>query len=260
MPTPLRLIALALFALIPLPALAEPSPAATAAFNAYAASIEARLARQHQSAASFLTLQHLPITQPVIENLTPSSRDFPGAMLHHWRGTAFAPGATAAQFEAILRNLSNYTKVFAPEVTKAGQLGGPEKPSDANHIQAYLRLRQHHVLTVVLDSNYEIAFSALDPQHRSSLSRSTHIAEIASPDTSSEHALSPADEHGFLWRLNTYWSWEERPEGLYLQIETISLTRSIPPGLGWAVGPFVQSIPRESLEFTLRSACNALRK
>jgi len=45
-----------------------------------------------------------------------------------------------------------------------------------------------------------------------------------------------------------------------MQIETVSLTRSIPAGLGWAIGPFVESVPRESLEFTLRSACNALRR
>jgi hypothetical protein len=45
-----------------------------------------------------------------------------------------------------------------------------------------------------------------------------------------------------------------------MQIESVTLTRSIPTGLGWVIGPFVESIPRESLEFTLRSACDALRK
>jgi hypothetical protein len=45
-----------------------------------------------------------------------------------------------------------------------------------------------------------------------------------------------------------------------MEIESVSLTRAIPTGLGWAVGPFVESVPRESLEFTLRSVCKALRK
>ena len=85
-------------------------------------------------------------------------------------------------------------------------------------------------------------------------------AEIDSPGTPKEHALSPEDEHGFLWRLNTYWSFEERDGGLYMQVETISLTRSIPTGLGWAIRPYIESVPRESLEFTLRKACEALRK
>jgi hypothetical protein len=31
----------------------------------------------------------------------------------------------------------------------------------------------------------------------------------------------------------------------------VSLSRRIPIGLGWLIDPFVTSIPRESLEFTL---------
>ena len=60
--------------------------------------------------------------------------------------------------------------------------------------------------------------------------------------------------------MNTYWSYEERNGGLYMQIESISLTRSIPNGLAWIIRPFVESVPRESLEFTLHAACNGLRK
>jgi hypothetical protein len=38
----------------------------------------------------------------------------------------------------------------------------------------------------------------------------------------------------------------------------VSLSRAIPAGLGWIVGPFVTSIPKESLEFTLGSMRKAL--
>ena len=64
----------------------------------------------------------------------------------------------------------------------------------------------------------------------------------------------------FCGGMNTYWSYEERDGGLYMQVDSISLTRAIPAGLGWAVRPYVESVPRESLEFTLRAACNALKK
>jgi hypothetical protein len=123
-----------------------------------------------------------------------------------------------------------------------------------------MRVRQRHVVTVVLDTTYDVDFGRLDPSHGYSSSQSTRIVEIDAPGTPEERALTSDEEHGFLWRLNTYWSYEERDGGLYMQIESVSLTRSIPPGLGWMIGPFVESVPRESLEFTLRSACNALRK
>jgi hypothetical protein len=123
-----------------------------------------------------------------------------------------------------------------------------------------MRVRQHHVITVVPDTTYDVTSCGLDPARGYSLSRSTRISEIEGAGTPSEHALEPAKAHGFMWRLNTCWSWEERDGGLYIQIESVSLNRSIPAGLAWAIRPFVESIPRESLEFTLTSAAHALRK
>ena len=191
-----------------------------------------------------------------MEKLTPSTgAELPGAMLHHWRGTAFAPGATAADFERLMKNFNAYPERFSPQVVRAKIL-----TQQGDHFQASMRVRQRHVITVVMDTSYDINFGRLDAWHGYSISRSTRIAEIDSPGTGRERALKPGEEHGFLWRLNTYWSYEERDGGLYMQIESVSLTRSIPTGLGWAIGPFVESVPRESLEFTLRSTCDALRR
>ena len=123
-----------------------------------------------------------------------------------------------------------------------------------------MRVQQKHVLTVVMDTAYDIRFGRLDAQRGYSTSRSTQIAEIDSPGTTHERVLGPGEEHGFLWRMNTYWSYEERDGGLYIQIESVSLSRSIPIGLGWAIGPFIESVPRDSLEFTLHATSNALRR
>jgi hypothetical protein len=235
----------------------EPLPAASAGFNAYVADVEARLSAVHRSEGGFVTPVKGDLRSGglVIENLTPSDRaDMPGAMLHHWRGTAFAPGASAAEFERLLRDFNRYPQRFAPQVLRATVLS-----ADGDHLQATMRVRQKHVLTVVMDTTYDVAFGRLDAKHGYSASRSTRVEEMDAPGTAHEHALSPAEEHGFLWRINTYWTLEERDGGLYIQIESVSLSRSIPTGLGWAIRPFVESVPRESLEFTLRSACNALR-
>ena len=192
----------------------------------------------------------------IVEQLTPSTgTDLPGAMLHHWRGTAFAPGAKAADFERLMRDYNSYPRYFSPQVLQARVLMQHD-----DRYQAWMRVRQRHIITVVMDTTYDIAFGQLDAQRGYSISKSTHISEIDSPGTSSERALNSKQEHGFLWRLNTYWSYEERDGGLYMQIESVSLTRAIPTGLGWAIRPFVESVPRESLEFTLRSTCNALRR
>ena len=252
------------FLAIPSQTRAEPTPAAVAAYNSYVAVVETRLARQHRSQNGFLVAgPFTPQNEPrlrrgelIVEQLTPSTGvGLPGAMLHHWRGTAFVAGAKAADFERLLRDFDAYPRHFSPQVVEAKVLS-----EQGDHLQASMRVRQRHVIAVVMDTAYDIAFGQLDAQHGYSISRSTRIAEIEAAGTSAERALTSSQEHGFLWRQNTYWSYEERDSGLAMQIESVSLTRSIPIGLGWAVGPFVESVPRESLEFTLRSVCNALRR
>ncbi|MGC2639195.1 MAG: hypothetical protein WA294_18560 [Acidobacteriaceae bacterium] len=190
--------------------------------------------------------------EQVIEQLTPpAGADLPGALLHHWRGTVFEPGATAAEFEHLLRDFPAYPQRFPPQVLEARVLA-----HDGDRYQVCLRFRQHNVITVTMDAAYEVTFTRLDARHGSSLSRSTRIAELDDDG----RALPPASQHGFLWRMDTWWSYAEQDGGLYLEIETLSLTRAIPPGLGWAVRPFVDGIPRESLDFTLQSVCSALRQ
>ena len=239
-----------------------PAPAATAAFNSYVSKVEARLDRQHRAnraagdgflaAEDFARLQRGEL---IIDQLTPATgAELPGALLHDWRGTAFVPGANAADFERVMRDFNAYAQRYAPEVLTAKVLA-----QQGDQYQVTMRVRQKHILTVVMDTAYDVTFGRLDAQRGDSISRSTKIAEIDSPGTAEEHALGPSEEHGFLWRLNTYWSYEERDGGLEIQIETVSLSRSIPTGLGWAIGPFVESIPRESLEFTLNATCKALK-
>jgi hypothetical protein len=241
------------------PLAAQPTPAAVAALDVYTQGVESRLDQQHRSAGAFVVLAASdPVSEAtrlrrgelIIERLTPSTgAEVSGSLLHHWRGAAFVPTAKAQDFERLTQDFKAYPQHFGPQVLQAALI-----TRSGDRMQASMRVRQQHVIPVVMDTSY------LDNQHGYSSSRSTRIAEIDSPGTSSERALNADDEHGFLWRLNTYWSYEEKDGGLYLQIEAVSLTRSIPHGLGWAVRPYAESIPRDSLEFTLRSTCNALRK
>jgi hypothetical protein len=256
------LLALCALAAASVRAMGEPTKAATAAFDAYVGRVEARVVRQHQSQNGFLAAEgseadaRLRRGELIIEQITPPEEiDLPGAMLHHWRGTAFAPGAKAADFDRLLRDVNAYPQRYAPQVIQAKILAQP-----VDGLQIVMRARQQHVITVVMDTTYNLSFGQLDARHGYTFARSTKIAEIDAPGTPKERALGPGEEHGFLWRLNTYWSYEERDGGLYMQIESVSLTRAIPRGLTWALAPFVESVPRESLEFTLRSTCNALRK
>ena len=117
----------------------------------------------------------------------------------------------------------------------------------------YLRLVRTKVITVVLDTENEVHYSSPRAGCVEFRARSTSVREVEDAGKATE-AVKPAGEgHGFMWRLNTYGRLETRGDGVLVQFETVSLSRDIPFGLGWAIGPFVTSVPRESLMFTLET-------
>ena len=105
------------------------------------------------------------------------------------------------------------------------------------------------VITVVVDTENEARFERPEPDRAQSRIYSLRVAEVANPGTAQERQQPVGHDGGFLWRLYTYWRFLERDGGVYVQCEAISLTRGIPFALGWLIGPFVNSIPRESLAF-----------
>jgi hypothetical protein len=109
------------------------------------------------------------------------------------------------------------------------------------------------VITVVVNSEHNALFARPTADRAEGWIRSTRIAEVENPDGGGEREKPVGQDGGYLWRLNTYWRLLARDGGLYIQCESVSLTRGIPTGFGWLVGPFVTSIPRESLTFTLET-------
>jgi len=172
----------------------------------------------------------------------------PGALIHNWIGTVFIPGASLRQVLTVIQSYDRHHEYYAPEVTKSKLL-----TRTGDDFRVYLRLRQVKVLTVVLDTEHEVHYTHLDATHVFSRSISTRIAEVKRPGEHGERALPPGKDNGFLWRLNSYWRFLETGGGVYVQCEAISLTRDIPTGLGFLLRPFIESVPRESLTFTLQS-------
>lgn len=78
--------------------------------------------------------------------------------------------------------------------------------------------------------------------------------------TPGERVLQPDTGYGYLWRLHSYWRFEERNAGVVIECRAISLTRDVPFGLGWAIEPIIEKLPRESLIHTLESTRQALHR
>jgi hypothetical protein len=123
-----------------------------------------------------------------------------------------------------------------------------------------MRLYKKKVITTVLDTEHEVHYRFVDSTHAWSRSRTTRIQEVDDAGEKDERREPAGHDRGFLWRMNTYWRFEEKDGGTYVECQSISLTRDIPTGFGWLIGPYVSSVPRESLTFTLATTRSAVLK
>jgi hypothetical protein len=177
----------------------------------------------------------------------------PGGIIHHWIGTAFVPGATLGQTLAFMQDYDHKTEYFKPDIVRSKILR-----HDGDDYFVLLRFYNKKIITTVIDTDQEIHYHVVDSTHAYSRSRTTRVQEVENAGKSDEKLEAEGHDRGFMWRMNTYWRFEEKDGGTYVECQAISLTRDIPTGLGWMVGSFVTSVPRESLTFTLTTARTAL--
>ena len=177
----------------------------------------------------------------------------PGGMIHHWVGVVFIPGAKLDDVLAVLEDYDRHSVYFAPDVERSKIAS-----RDGDHFRVLLRFRRRKVITVVLDTEHDIHYFHDAPDRAHSRSSAVRIAEVENPGKSDEREKTPGEDGGYLWRMETWWRVEERDGGVYVQSEVASLTRDIPTGLGWLIRPFVTSIPKETLSFTLDATRKAV--
>ena len=233
-----------------------------AAFNQYVATAEARMARRLSDPDVFLYISTLPsperqrayaslkggeVYMRALASGDGSSGDasVPDGMIHHWLGTVFIPGASEGEVLKVVQDYDHKRDVY-PEVVRSRLIS-----RDGEHFKAAMRFREHHVITVTLDTEHDVTYTQVDPAHWYSRSYATRISQVENAGKPDERDLPVGLGVGFMWRLDTYWRSEERDAGVYLEVEAISLSRGIPAGLAWLIKPFLTSVPRESLQDTL---------
>jgi hypothetical protein len=174
----------------------------------------------------------------------------PDGMIQDWAGMIFFPGAKLAQVKAVLQDYENYKEFYKPEVTDSKQTS-----HQGDEYEVFLRLYKKHILTAVLNTNYHVIYGSVDPHRMYVISRSTRIAEAKG-----DHEAPVGNDTGFLWRLNSYWRFEEADSGVYAECEAISLSRDVPLGLGFMLRGFLEQFPKESMVNTLRGTKSAVSK
>lgn len=173
----------------------------------------------------------------------------PDAKMHHWAGAAYVPNTTVDQVVGKLKAYAGRESEFYEEV-KASKL--LERSGD--RVRVFLRIeRDAGIITATYNTEHAVEYRQIGPARAASRSVSTKIAEIADAGTPREREKAAGEDHGFLWRLNAYWRFEQAGDGVFVECESVSLSRSVPFLVRPVVGPIANRIARESLERTLRS-------
>jgi hypothetical protein len=181
------------------------------------------------------------------------SIEVPHGLIHDWAGVLFIPHTTLARTLAIVQDYNHHQDIYKPDVRQSKLL-----QRDGNHFKVFLQLYKKSLVTVTINADFDIDYQRLGPDRVVSDSRATRLAEVENLGQPSEHELPVDDGHGYLWRLNTYWRFEEKDGGVYVQLETIGLSRSVPFLIAWLVNPLLRSIPRGTLTSLLAATRTAV--
>ncbi len=248
----------------------ELQPRTVEAFNRYVQATQTRADQQLARPGQFLYIDGLPqprraqalaelkrgeIYMERPKTLDASGREIeaPNGLIHHWLGVAFVPRASVREAIALVEDYDHHQDIYKPEVLRSRLVS-----RNGNDFKIFYRLRKHKVITVTLNTDHNVHYTQVDATRWISRSTATRIAEVADADTTKEHEKPVGNDGGFLWRMESWWRFEERDGGVYIESESVSLTRDIPLGLKWLIGPFVTGIPKESLQMTMGSTRTAL--
>jgi hypothetical protein len=235
------------------------------AFERYVRVTEARIERELEATSQPLWIDRLPQAERAdaerqlragqvlvtrLESRVGGTRlDIPDGKVHHWLGTVFIPDATLSRTIQMVQDYAHYAMIYEPAVRRAATVA-----RDGSRFKVTMQMFMKKVISVVLNADFDVVYRSLGPTRMYVPSVATRIAEVENADTDQAREKPVGRDNGFLWRFNNYCLFDQRDTGTYMQCESVSLSRTVPVGLGWLIGPFVTSIPRESLTFTLSAA------
>jgi len=227
-------------------------------FQKYVEQTEVRMRGELANPGMFLYLDTLPEKQKesvkaslfsggiMIEPLRTSQNgkhlEVPDGLVHHWLAITFVPGGTRNQAMALAEDYSRHPQLYAPDVQRAKVLS-----QTGEHFSVYFRLYRKVIVTAVYNTEFTADYFRPDAIRGYCISRAVRIAEVENPGNPNEHEYPTGTDHGYLWRLNLYTRYLERDNGVYIQVEFLAMSRTVPAIFAWLVNPYIRSVPREYL-------------
>jgi len=241
---------------------AQLQPETLAGWKGYVEQTEARIQSELSAEDGFLVQDFLPddearrarrllrsgevfTTKLETRDATGRSIQIPNGMVHHWLGSVFIPGARVSELLEWLQDYDAHYRYY-DEVESSRLVS-----RNGDDFEMFLRLKWKKIVTVYYNTDHRVHYARYGKGRASSVSIATRIAEISDAGTPQEKERPVGNDRGFLWRLNSYWRFEEAWGGVIVELESVSLSRGVPFAIRWLVGRYLDSVPRDSLKAML---------
>ncbi len=166
----------------------------------------------------------------------PNPHKIPGAMLYDWIGTIFIPRATVDRVVRMVQDYDHRSTYF-PDVVASAKL---QCRTGEERFGFTMRIKE----PTVADSENDVVWERLDAKRWRCRSYSGDVREIGK-------------QHGYLYRLNSYWRFAETEGGVFVEGETITLSGEF-SGFMRTLGSLAGINPEKSLRKTLTSMREAV--
>jgi hypothetical protein len=258
---------LAILFLLLAPALsnaAELKPETLQAWGAYICAAETRMVKRASGQAPFLWVdevrdaaQRLRTGEVLVGPVDGDSpHTVPRGLIHDWIGAVFVPKAKLDDVMSVLGDYERYKDFYRPIVVKATLL---EQTPDRQKL-TLLMMQKAYSVTGAVETDDDVKIARLGADRAYSVSTSVRVQEIAGYGKPSQHALPEDHGPGYVWRTFSVTRLEQRDDGVYIEMEMMDLSRSIPWGFRWLIQPLTERLPRNILLATLQATRDAVRQ
>ena len=178
--------------------------------------------------------------------------EVPKGAIHHWRGSVLIPGVALDDVLHGLMHGTNLTKM------QNGVVESRVLDRDGDRLHVFLKLRRKQLITLHYNTEHRVRYTRHRPDAASSRSVSTRIAELADAGSRAEREKPIGRDRGFMWRLNSYWRFQQTDAGVIVECESVSLSRDIPRAIRWMAVPIVNRTARQVMTRTLTSMAETM--
>jgi hypothetical protein len=240
---------------------AELKPATVQAWDGYVRTVNSGMSRRAAGETPFLWVDESPdlLRRVQAGEVLVAAHDLgkvPHGLLHHWMGAMFLRNVTLDDVTRVLHDYDRYAEFYRPFVVKSKLV---EDAGDRQKITMVM-VQKAFSVTAAVEADDEIRVTKLDANRLYSSSNSVRIQEIANYGRRDEQLLPEGQGPGYIWRTFGITRLVERDGGVYVEMETIALSRGIPFEFRWLIKPVTEKLPREIMFDTLNKTKAAVQR